>query len=266
MSSLRITIAEGVAREAFDYTLATLPESYVVVPTHADVEVVDGGVGWVNAASRAIETGVRAVIVTDPVFVGSDAVLGLADRADAAGVLVRMAEQFAGNPALAAHERQLRAHLVATTAVVVTETRAEVPPADAALSVLRTLRALGLDAEFASWSGRLSSVHIGGDAGTVAIEAAVSRSRHAGQRIQALGWSRTVDIELPPAGTSTPARLTITTLDGEDKLASIYETADRAAWRATHESLESGHVDTAALRAFAADVTAVERLIARGSR
>ncbi|PRB07513.1 hypothetical protein [Microbacterium sp. MYb64] len=266
MSRLRITIAEGVSRDSFDYALATLPESYVIADSAADVVVVDGGADWVQACARAVDTGARAVIVTDPVVVDAESILALDHRADEAGALVRVVDQYAGNPALAAHGRQLRAHLVVATAVILTETRAELSPADAALSVVRTLRALGFDTELAHWTVRPHSVHVAGSAGAVAVEAVVSRSSHAGQRVQVLGSSRTIDIALPAAGTSTPARLTVTTLDGEDKLASVYEAADRAEWRRTHDLLGSGNTGASQLRELAADVAAVERMIAQGSR
>jgi hypothetical protein len=260
----RIPIAaHSAAAATFSETLASLPESFgpATAAEPATVVTVDGDGGWPAEAAQAIRGGARAVIVVDPLVVEAAEVRELATLADASGAFVELAEQYAGDPALAVHRQDLLDHIETLGVLVVTETTPALRRENAVLGVLRTLRALGQQVRLTDVWETPTAVLTRGSAGAIVVEGAVSRGTvPIGQRVQGLGTGRTVDVTLLGRATARPASITVATMAGELRLPTVYETAPRATWRRVHAALENRRHDNAALQAFADDVDAVRPL------
>jgi hypothetical protein len=80
--------------------LASLPRSFIAA-TPAEVVAVDGDGPWSDGVITAIADGARGVMVAEPGPVPVDAVDAAIAAAAEAGVAVRLARQWASNPAVA---------------------------------------------------------------------------------------------------------------------------------------------------------------------
>lgn len=244
-------------------TLATLPLSYRAPADSAAASImfIAGTSDWAARATAAIEAGARGVIIADPGITDPDAILTLADRADQAGAVVELAERYAGDPTLLRHRADLIQHLAATSTILISQVGDFATPANAALDMVRTAHALGQPLSLTHIWQASHAVVVRGTAGEKLFEAiATSGTGGAGQRIDALGFGRTLRFSLRGDGSARPSDLRIGNAKGERKLSPVYESVDRAAWLRVHAALDRGDPDGLALRQFAADITMIQAL------
>jgi len=263
--TLPLTIAAeapGLAQR-LGKTLATLPLSYRAQEkgASASVMLIAGDGDWAARATTAIDAGARGVIIADPGMTGADAILTLADRAEQAGAVVELAERYAGDPTLLRHHADLIQHLAATSTILMSQVGDFATPADAALDMVRTAHALGQPLTLTHMWQASHAVVVRGTAGEKLFEGmATSGSGGVGQRIDALGFGRTLRLALRGDGSASPSDLRIANAKGERKLSPVYESVDRAAWLRAHAALDRGEPDGQPLRQFAADVAMIQAL------
>lgn len=262
--TLTVGVAAGAAVPSFAPTLASLPVSFTpaIATDSLDVAIIGGGAQWALEVADAIRNGSRGVVVSNPAMTDPAEVIAAATLADERGVLVVLAEPYAGDPGLLAHQTDIVNHLAAVDTLSVKYVSADDDSPNQLLAVLRTARAVGYP------TIRLSSfvdTEHGFTAAGVAANGAVfgalgvrSSAAVAGQSIRGYGFARTVELELFGTVTATPARITYTNVDGRVLVPSVYETADRAAWRHLADELKSTVAQRRnALRDFATDIETV---------
>lgn len=260
-----LAIAPDAVGEPPQYssTLASLPISFSPASGEQRPEVlaIAGNGDWAARAAAAIGDGIRSIVVSAPATTSTSELAALIELASDRSARVELAEPYAGDPVFEKHGDQLRAHVQTLSALVVTESAPRLDQPDAVLRVLRTLRALGLEPELASVDGSPTGASIQAAAGRLIVEANVARSAAAvGQRIQGLGFSRTLDIRLHGAQNARPATVVVATMAGENRLSTVYETAERAAWRRIAADSGGGEPRNTGLRTFLEDLEAVQRL------
>ena len=248
----------------FGRTLASLPVSYAGAEpdTAPQVAVVSGERDWPQRATDAIERGCKALIVVDPGMTAPEAIVALADLAERQGVIVELAERFAGDATLVHHRRELAQHLVAVSTILITQIGAFADQASAALDMLRTLRGLGQSVTLDRLWTTGQTVGIRGTAGAMLIEGlATAGTAAAGQRLQALGFGRTLSMTLHGDGSAGPSDIRIANMKGERKWPGVYQSADRAAWRRVVDALAiHASADATVLRHLADDIAMIGRL------
>ncbi|TQJ29904.1 hypothetical protein [Microbacterium sp. SLBN-146] len=90
--------------------LASLPRTFVAAGDgeRGRIVLVEGAEGWIDAALEAIAAGVSGLLVVEPHPVAPRRVLELEVTARVAGTSVRLARQWAGDPAVSALRRASR--------------------------------------------------------------------------------------------------------------------------------------------------------------
>jgi hypothetical protein len=260
---LSIAAESPLLQQRLAKTLATLPQSFRAEGDVATAKaVLIAGTGdWATRAALAIETGARAVIVTDPGITEPDAVLALADRADEAGVVVELAERYAGDPTLLRHRPDLIQHLAATSTILISQVGDFATPADAALDMVRTLRALGQTLRVTHIWQTTHCVLVRGTAADKLFEGiATASSAGTSQQIEALGFGRTLRLSLRGDGSARPSDLRLANAKGERRLPQVFESVDRAALLRTLTAVRNGRPENEALRQFADDIATIRSL------
>jgi hypothetical protein len=263
--TLSLTIAAETPglQQRLGKTLATLPLSYRASDGSASASVmfIAGHADWAARATAAIEAGARGIIIADPGITDADAILTLADRAEQAGAVVELAERYAGDPTLLRHRADLVQHLAATSTILMSQVGDFATPADAALDMARTAHALSHPLTLTHVWQASHTVVVRGTAGEKLFEGmATTGSGGVGQRIDALGFGRTLRLALRGDGSASPSDLRIANAKGERKLSPVYESVDRAAWLRAHVALNGGQSTSQHLRQFAADVAMIQAL------
>lgn len=241
-------------------TLASLPLSYRPADPGSvpQVMLVAGSSGWAQRAADAIASGCSGVIIADPEATAADSVVALADLADGRGAVLEFSERYAGNATLRQHRHMLTQHMSAISTVIVGQTGPFSSPATAALDMVRTLRALGLVPHVTDLWTVGQTMMLRGAAGQVLIEGMATRAcAGIGQRIDALGFSRTLRLDLPGNANARPADIHVANGRGERKLPGVYESADRTAWIRMAAALRAGSASSNDLRCFADDVAMI---------
>jgi len=247
----------------FGRTLTSLPVSYIEAAPGSvpHVMLVSGEGEWTRRAADAIGQGCRAVIVSDPGMASADRIMALADLAECNGAIVEFAEPYAGDSTLLHHRRDIAQHLLAVSSIIVTQTGLFESAASAALQMVRTLRALGQAPLITSLWMTGHAAMMCGTSGAILIEGlAISASAGLGQRIEALGFGRTLRLTLHGDESARPADFRIANMKGERKLPGIYQSADRAAWQRVLAGIGSDMPDTVRLQQFAEDAAMIGRL------
>lgn len=263
MSTLTIAPYGSDAPTGFAPTLASLPVTYSPPSTGArpDVAAVEGAGDWVGTVTAALEEGVRSVVVSNPGIVPVAPARALLDLADELQASIEFAEPYAGDPVFDAHADELAAHLQATAVLILTEKTKALTRAGAIFGTLRTLRRLGVDATVATVSESRASFALTGTAegksffASIAATAVVSS-----QRVQALGYMKTLDVLLHGSSDARPAEVVVTSMAGAIQLPTVYETPERAAWRRVADAHLAATPATSALKSFIADLDQLEQL------
>lgn len=260
-----LTIAAGTPalQQRLAKTLATLPQSFRTRDKSAAPSAVllAGDGDWAARAKLAVDAGTRAIIIADPGMTGEDAILALADRAEQAGAVVELAERYAGDPTLLRHRDELIQHLVATSTILINQVGEFTAPEGAILDMVRTVRALGHSLRITHTWQTPHAVVVRGTIGDKLFEGiATAGSAGSGQRLDALGFSRTLRISLRGDGSARPSDVHIANAKGERRLPQVFESVDRAAWQRALTAVQNGGVDSGALRQFAQDAAMIRSL------
>lgn len=263
--TLPLTIAADTPdlQQRLRKTLATLPVSFRPQQKGESpaVMLIAGEGDWAARAATAINAGVRAVIIADPGMTDADAVLALADHAEQAGAVVELAERYAGDPTLLRHRADLVQHLSAISTILISQVSDFATPAAAALDMVRTVRALGQPLSLHRIWHTPHAVVARGVAGEKLFEGiATAGSVRTGQRIDALGFGRTLRLALRGDGSASPSDLRLANAKGERRLGQVFESVDRAAWQRVVTAIQSGQADSGAVRQFAQDVAMIRSL------
>jgi len=160
----------------------------------------------IDFAHQAIDAGARVVIVADPGMCDPDTILALADRADQTGAVVELAERYAGDPTLLRHQAELVQHLIATATILISQVGNVADAPGAALDMVRTVRALGQALCVTHCWDAAHAVVVRGMVGDKLFEGIATAAKAGqGQRIDALGFGRTVRIALRGDGSARPS-------------------------------------------------------------
>jgi len=250
-------------RERLARTLATLPLSFRVHDENASAStvLVSGDGDWATRALRALDAGSRAIIVSDPGMTDPETIVALADRVDQAGAVVELAERYAGDPTLLRHRADLIQHLAATSTILISQVGGFAQVDRATLDMVRTVRVLGLSLGVTHRWQTAHAVVVRGMVGDKLFEGmATMGNAGVGQRLEALGFGRTLRLSLRGDGSARPSDVRIANAKGERKLPDVFESVDRAAWQRALTALESGRTNSAALRQFADDIAMIGAL------
>ncbi len=250
-------------RRRLHITLATLPISFRAQEEGASgaAVLIGGERDWPARAATAIDAGARAVIIIDPAMTDADAGLALADRAEQAGVVVELAERYAGDPTLLRHRTDLAEHLAATSTILISQLGGFATPADAALDMARTMRALGQSLRVTHIWQTGHAVVVRGASGDMLFEGiATAGNAGPGQQVDALGFGRTLRLSLRGDGSARPSDLRLANGKGERKLPQVFESVDRAAWQRALAAVRAGAAECSALRELAADIAMIGAL------
>lgn len=244
-------------------TLATLPLSFRAQEEGMSgaAVLIEGARDWPTRAATAVDRGARAVIIIDPGMTDAEAVLSLADRAEQAGTVVELAERYAGDPTLLRHRADLAEHLAATSTILISQLGDFATPADAALDMVRTIRALGQSLAVTHIWQAGHAVVVRGASGDMLFEGvATAGNAGPGQQVDALGFGRTLRMSLRGDGSARPSDLRLANGKGERKLPQVFESVDRAAWQRALTAVRAGAADSWTLREIAADIAMIGAL------
>lgn len=256
-ASVRIE-ALGANQRIVGAVLASLPRSFERAPG-GDVLALCGEGNWPERALAAIESGVRAILVTEPSPTSTSRVDVLVEAATARGVPLRLARQWADDPAVGPFSAALRADTGSPVLVDLHAAVAEDTTHHEALTAQLDLlsEVFGVRVAIDSIS---ASPHGYGAVGTLGDETALAplvlsavRSRAASpmmslRRLTERGRER---LELFGAWSARPGTARVGNDEGELLLPTVYETGHRAAWRELREDLDGRRADMAPLVRFA---------------
>lgn len=253
--------ADAEAAGAVAAVVSSLPASLKPAVNTADVVAVDGSAGWTGRAAEELRNGARGVVVISP---AAEDTAALADSSNT----VVLDQQWAGNPALADSQSNVRAVLNGALAqAVLVDSVAYASPGsdpDALLTEhLAVILKCGLDVT--TWravqrtshgyvvTGRLSN------GAPLALQGILTASVPATATMSILTASGRADVVLPNPSAAWPAEVRSVTADGATTLPTLYETAHRHTWTRLRDQLASG-VPGSDLEQFAALASLVRQL------
>lgn len=238
--------ANAEAAGAVAAVVSSLPVSLRPAVDTADLVAVDGSAGWTRRAADAVHNGARGVMVVSPVAEDPTAFAALAGKSNTAVVLD---QQWAGNPALADSQTNVRAVLNGALAdAVLVDSVAYASPGsdpDALLTEhLAVILKCGLEGR--EWQsvqrnrhGYLVTARLSNGA-PVALHGVLTSSVPATAKVSILTASGRADVVLPAPSAAWPAEVRSVAGDGASTLPTIYETAHRHAWTRLRDQLASG--------------------------
>jgi hypothetical protein len=239
--------------------IASLPVSLHPASRAPDLVAIDGGTaGWPDEAERQIGTGVRGIMVINPVAAD---VTALKEKSSAAAVPVVIDSTWTYNPAVATGKGHFAAHNDTDSLL---EARVNLPAGTDLDQAL--LAQLGLIRET---TGQVTSLMFarkdrhGYDAlatlasgGRASLTAIFSDSVPPSAVLRIIKPRTAVELTLPGPATAAPGKVVVSGPKGATLLTTLYETAHRAAWRNLYRLAQSG--ETAGdLAGFARDLLAL---------
>ena len=254
----QLTVTSSPAADAAGdvaQVIASLPVSLHPATGEADLVGIAGEGGWVAAATDAIASGARGVMIVDP---SAADVTELVEQAEAARVPVVIDATWSHNPAVANSAAAFAEHHDADSLV---ESRVNVPlDSDIErvllnqLSLIRTAVGPIESVTFPRKNSRgydaLASLVGGASASLTAI---LSNSVQQSATVRILKPTTSVELELSDPASAAPGHAVVSGPEGATLLTTQWETAHRAAWRRLHALANDG--ETAPdLAGFARDV------------
>ncbi|GAA2129709.1 hypothetical protein [Arthrobacter humicola] len=245
--------------------VASLPVSFAPADGRADVVAVAGVPGWTASATAAVRSGVRGVVVVDPV---AEDPATLAEAAAEAGAAVVLDQAWAGNPVLAESQAAVRNAIAdaVADAVLLDSVAWGTPGTDPAALLTRHLGAVlacGVELEGLRVIQRNANGYtvIGSLPGgaPAALQGITTSSLPATATVSVLTSSGRADITLPDASAGWPAEVRSVTSAGAAAFPTIYESAHRHSWRRLRAAIDSGAPE-ADLERFAALTALVGQL------
>jgi hypothetical protein len=245
--------------------VASLPVSFAPAGGVPDVVALAGTAGWTAAATEAVRSGVRGVVVVDPV---AEHPAALAAAAAEAATAVVLDQTWAGNPALAESQAAARTAIATALAeaVLLDSVACGVPGTDPKVLLTRHLGAVlacGVELEDLRVIQRNANGYtvIGSLPGgaPAALQGITTSSLPATATVSVLTASGRADITLPDASAGWPAEVRSVTAAGATTFPTLYESAHRHSWRRLRAAVAAGAPE-ADLERFAALTELVERL------
>lgn len=252
-----VSIASAQAGWARDL-VASLPHS--LIPARAAqmprLVLIDGREDWTAHAHEWLNAGVGRILILDPKGTDPQAVSALADAVSAAGVILDLAEAYAGNPAIGG----FRDVLADDIAEITLDGRADSPPGEMLFTFMRLVRAIGavdlsIDAVHATQAAFIAegrALRAGKDV-RLRFTGALCSAVPPTYRIVGHGPTTTARLVLDGDGTARPARVSLADPDGLKEQPAIYESGHRHALRALIRKNPEGDCATA-LREFLQDM------------
>lgn len=226
--------------------VASLPVSFAPADGRPDVVAVAGVPGWTTSATAAVRSGVRGVVVVDPV---AEDTAALAAAAAEAGTTVVLDQVWAGNPALAQSRAAVRTAIAdaLADAVLLDSVAWGAPGTDPELLLTRHLAAVlacgvelaGLRVIQRNANGYTVIGSLPGGA-PAALQGITTSSVPATAAVSILTSTGRADITLPDASAGWPAEVRSVTSDGAATFPTIYESAHRHSWRRLRAAVDSG--------------------------
>lgn len=247
--STQLTVrADADAEAAGDVAavVSSLPVSLRPAQGSTDVAAVSGSAGWGSRAADAIRDGARGVVVVGPAAEDPSA---LAAACTQYGAAVVLDQQWAGNPALAASQENVRRLLTeALAGAVLVDSVAYAAPGSGTDALLTEHLAVILKCglEVSGWrlvqrnshgyvvTGRLSN------GAPLALQGILTSSFPATAKVSILTASGRADVVLPDPSAAWPAEIRSVTADGAITLPTIYQTAHRHTWTRLRDHVASG--------------------------
>ena len=227
--------SSDAARRAgdIDAVVASLPVSLRPASTGTDLVAVDGQTGWAGAASQAIETGARGVVVIDPTTAD---VADLSTLARRRGVPVVIDYPFAGNPAVPVAAPYFSGHDDRHALLECTVTaRLGADLARVLIDQLALVGALAARVEKAKaldWTSRRYVISgLLADGRRTRLTGICTDAGPPTAAVRMLREDGSMELTVPNPETARPAQATIVTPDGAKSLPTLFETAHRLAWR-----------------------------------
>lgn len=253
--------ADAEAAGAVAAVVSSLPVSLMPAVNTADVVAIDGSAGWTGRAAEELRNGAQGVVVISP---AAEETASLADSTNA----VVLDQQWAGNPALAGSQTNVRAVLndALAEAVLVDSVAYAAPGSDPdALLTEHLAVILKCGLEGREWQavqrgqhGYVVTARLSNGA-PVALHGVLTSSVPATAKVSILTASGRADVVLPDPSAAWPAEVRSVTADGATTLPTLYETAHRHAWTRLRDQLVSGAAGSD-LRQFAALTSLVRQL------
>lgn len=245
--------ADAEAAGAVAAVVSSLPVSLKPAVNTADVVAVDGSAGWTGRAAEELRNGAQGVVVISPAAEDTAALVGSSNA-------VVLDQQWAGNPALADSQTNVRAVLNGALAeAVLVDSVAYASPGsdpDALLTehlavILKCgLEGRGWQAVQRNRHGYVVTARLSNGA-PVALHGVLTSSVPATAKVSILTASGRADVVLPAPSAAWPAEVRSVAGDVATTLPTIYETAHRHAWTRLRDQLASG-VPGSDLEQFAA--------------
>jgi hypothetical protein len=237
---------QAEAAGAVSAVVASLPLSFGPGASAADVTAVAGHAGWTDRASAAIRSGAKGVVVSAPV---AEDPAGLTAVADAAGSVVVLDLQWAGNLALDSTSENVHGAIAAALkdAVLLDSVAIAVPGTDPLhlltdqLGVLvqcgievRNVRMVQRNGNGYTVSGVIA------DGIPVALQGILTSALPATASLTVLTSTGRTDVVLPDPAAAWPAEVRSVTTEGAMTLPTLYESSHRTSWSRVHSHISSG--------------------------
>jgi hypothetical protein len=212
-----------------------------------DVIAVAGRAGWTGRASEAIRSGARGVVVSAPV---AEDLAGLTATASAAGSVVVLDQQWAGNVALAESSGNVRGVIAdAIKDAVLLDSVAVAPPGTDPLNLLTEHLAVILQCGIDLHEVRL--IQRSGNGYTVAgvlaggvpaaLQGIITSALPSTASVSILTSAGRADVVLPDPAAAWPAEVRTVTAEGATTLPTLYESSHRTSWSRVRSHLSSGN-------------------------
>lgn len=235
--------------------VATLPRSFAASEQDGSdaLILINGAKGWAARARAAINEGRTRLFIVDPASDLPTEIEELAELAERARVLVRLAEPYAGHPLLRECAERLAEHY---TTFAVNVRGADRPPSMIfdAFRALRTIEFANLTVEDIQTTDRAALLTatglVRGRPAMVRVSTVNSTIVSPELSLQGFAGDGSLTMVLPNEGNAVPATAHIVTPHGVELLPAIYENAYRCALRLAPADPEVG---ANALRDFARD-------------
>ncbi|MEK0153680.1 hypothetical protein [Arthrobacter oryzae] len=242
---------QAEAAGAVSAVVASLPLSFGPAPdgpavSAPDVTAVAGHAGWTGRSADAIRNGAKGVVVSGPVAEDPAELIAVAD---AAGSVVVLDQQWAGNTALAPTADNVQG-VIATAlkdAVLLDSVAVAVPGTDPVhlltdqLAVLVQCGIKVLNVRMVQRNGNgytVAGILAGGV--PVALQGILTSALPATASLTILTSAGRADVVLPDPSAAWPAEVRAVTTEGATTLPTLYESSHRTSWSRVHAHISSG--------------------------
>jgi hypothetical protein len=237
---------QAEAAGAVSAVVASLPLSFGPAVAAPDVTAVAGHAGWTERASAAVRDGAKGIVVSAPVAEDPAELIG---TADAAGSVVVLDQQWAGNPALASTSGNVHGVIAAALKdAVLLDSVAVAAPGTDPLHLLTDQFAVLVQCGIKVQNVRMVQRNGNGYtvAGTlaggvpVALQGILTSVLPATASVSILTSTGRADIVLPDPAAAWPAEVRAVTTEGATTLPTLYESSHRTSWSRVHSHIASG--------------------------